>query len=89
MCLSLVLENPDAIRSRLDFNRYEFAFDSLYDADYLKQHLIVETAVFIKVYPVEKKQTDSFVYRRTPERQDRNRERVSDKDRPELSECVF
>ena len=61
--LSLALDNPEAIRSRRDFNRYEFEFDSLYDADYLKQHLVVETAVFIKIYPVEKKQADSFVYR--------------------------
>ena len=60
--ISLVLSNPDSIRSRRDFNRYEFEFDSLYDSDYLKQHLVVETAVFIKVYPVEKKQASSFVH---------------------------
>ncbi len=59
--LRLELLNPDDIRSRRDFNRYEIAFPSSFGAGYLKQHLAVETAMFIKIFPVEHKIVSSLI----------------------------
>ena len=56
------LKNPDAIRSRRDFNRFEVDVHSLFSSDYIKHDLIVETAVFLRSYPSVKKSVSSYVY---------------------------
>lgn len=58
----LTLTEPESIRSRRDFNKYVIDYPTQFDANFLKQHLIIETAVFFRAYPTEKKEADSFVY---------------------------
>ena len=58
----LTLTEPESIRSRRDFNKYVIDYPTQFDAGILKQHLIIETAVFFRAYPVEKMEADSFVY---------------------------
>lgn len=56
------LTNADDIRSRRDFNRYIIDYPSVFSSDYLKQQLIVETAVFIRAYPSKVMTASSFIY---------------------------
>ena len=56
------LTEPESIRSRRDFNKYVIDYPTQFDTNFLKQHLIIETAVFFRAYPTEKKEADSFVY---------------------------
>lgn len=56
------LTNADSIKSRRDFNRYVIDYPSVFDSDYLKQQLIVETAVFIRSYPSKVMTATSFIY---------------------------
>ncbi len=56
------LTNDDEIRSRRDFNRYIVDYPSVFSSDYLKQQLIVETAVFIRSYPSKVMSASSFIY---------------------------
>ena len=58
----LTLTEPESIRSRRDFNKYVIDYPTQFDTNFLKQHLIIETAVFFRAYPTEKKEADSFVY---------------------------
>ncbi len=57
-----VLKNPEDIRSRRDFNRFEVDVHSLFSSDYIKHDLIVETAVFLRSYPSVKMPVFSYVY---------------------------
>ena len=59
---NLTLTEPETIRSRRDFNKYVIDYPTQFDANFLKQHLIIETAVFFRAYPTEKKEADSLVY---------------------------
>lgn len=56
------LVNPDDVRSRRDFNKYIISYPTIFSATYLKQQLIVETAVFLRSYPCERLTATSFVY---------------------------
>ena len=56
------LENPDHVRSRRDFNRYIIDYHSSAAKPYLKQFLIVETAVYIKSFPTETMQVTSLIH---------------------------
>ena len=58
----LTLTDPESILSRRDFNKYVIDYPTQFDANFLKQHLIIETAVFFRAYPTEKKEADSLVY---------------------------
>lgn len=58
----LTLTNPESTRSRRDFNKYVIDYPTQFDTNFLKQHLIIETAVFFRAYPTEKKEADSLVY---------------------------
>ena len=60
--LNLELTNPDDVRSRRDYNKYIVDFPTVFKSEALKQHLIVETAVYIKAYPNEKMEAASFIY---------------------------
>lgn len=59
---NLTLTNPESIRSRRDFNKYIIDYPTQFDTSFLKQHLIIETAIFFRAYPTEKKEADSLVY---------------------------
>lgn len=58
----LTLTEPESIRSRRDFNKYVIDYPTQFDSNFLKQQLIIETAVFFRAYPTEEKEADSFVY---------------------------
>lgn len=57
-----VLLNPDEVRSRRDFNKYIVSYPTVFNATYLKQQLIVETAVFLRSYPSKRLTATSFIY---------------------------
>lgn len=59
---NFTLLNPDEIRSRRDFNKYIISYPTVFSAAYLKQQLIVETAVFLRSYPSKRLTATSFVY---------------------------
>ena len=60
--LNLSLENPEKIKSRMDFNAYTVNFPSVIATSFLKNTLIVETAVFLKAYPIVTMTASSFIY---------------------------
>lgn len=57
-----VLVNSDGIHSRRDYNRYIVDYPTLFPTGYLKENLIVETAVYIKAYPCVRLQASSLIY---------------------------
>ncbi len=59
---NLTLTEPESIRSRRDFNKYIIDYPTRFDTNFLKQHLIIETAVFFRAYPTEMMEADSLVY---------------------------
>ena len=58
----LTLENSGDIRSRRDFNRYLVAYPSVFTSSAVKPKLIVETAVFIGIYPTEIKDVGNYIF---------------------------
>lgn len=64
--LGLSLSNLDEIKSRYDYNKYVFQYDSMFATFPLE--IIVETSYYQAVYPVEKHVVGSFVGRFCKER---------------------
>lgn len=60
--LGFTLTNPENIRSRRDYNRYTVDYPTVFPTNYLKEHLIVETAVYIKAYPCKRMMASSLIY---------------------------
>ena len=60
--LNFTLINPENVRSRRDYNRYIIDYSSVLGASYLKEMLIVETAVYQRAYPTVRKQAGSLIY---------------------------
>ena len=60
--LEFELTNADSIKSRRDYNRYIIDYPSSLSADYLKEQLIVETAIYQRAYPTEVMSADSLIY---------------------------
>lgn len=56
------LENEDNVRSRRDYNKYIIDYPTIFQSIFLKEHLIVETAVYIKAYPYKKMVATSIIY---------------------------
>lgn len=57
--LGLVLTNPDDIKSRYDYNKYVFKYDSMFAE--IPLEIIIETSYYQAVYPVEKHVVGSFI----------------------------
>ncbi len=57
-----VLSNPDKVHSRRDYNKYIIDYPTVFSSDYLKEYLVVETAVYIKAYPCKEMQATSIIY---------------------------
>ena len=57
--LGLILINPDDIKSRYDYNKYVFKYDSMFSA--IPLEIIIETSYYQTVYPVEMNTVGSFV----------------------------
>lgn len=60
--LGFTLTNPENVKSRRDYNRYIIDYPSVLDASYLKEMLIVETAVYQRAYPTVRKTAGSLIY---------------------------
>ena len=60
--LGFTLTNPENVKSRRDYNRYIIDYPSVLGASYLKEMLIVETAVYQRAYPTVCKKTGSLIY---------------------------
>ena len=60
--LNFTLTNPDNVRSRREYNRYLIDYPSVLGASYLKEMLIVETAIYQRAYPTVRKQAGSLIY---------------------------
>ena len=59
--LGLSLSNLEEIKSRYDYNKYVFKYDSLFSV--IPLEIIIETSYYQSVYPVEKHVVGSFVGR--------------------------
>ena len=57
-----ILDNADNVRSRRNYNRYIVDYPTVFSSNFLKEHLIIETAVYIKAYPCERLQATSIIY---------------------------
>lgn len=60
--LDFELTNADLIKSRRDYNRYIIDYPSSLSASYLKEQLIVETAIYQRAYPTKVMEADSLIY---------------------------
>lgn len=60
--LEFELTNADSVKSRRDYNRYIIDYPSSLSADYLKEQLIVETAIYQRAYPTKVMSADSLIY---------------------------
>ena len=56
------LDNVDNVRSRRNYNRYIVDYPTVFSSNFLKEHLIIETAVYIKAYPCERLYATSIIY---------------------------
>lgn len=62
--LGLVLDNSNEIMTRTYFNKYQITYPILDEAvTQIKPYLYVETAVFMKPFPYEIKEADTYIYR--------------------------
>lgn len=59
--LGLVLSNLEDIKSRYDYNKYVFKYESLFSV--IPLEIIIETSYYQSVYPVDKHVVGSFVGR--------------------------
>ena len=57
--LGVELTNPDKVMSRYDYNKYIFAYDSLFSEE--KLEIVVETSYYQISYPVNKKEISSYI----------------------------
>lgn len=57
--LGMILRNPYEIKSRYDYNKYVFSYESMYSE--MPLEIIIETSFYQTVYPVEKHMVGSFV----------------------------
>lgn len=60
--LKFKIVNEDDIFSRRDFNKYLIEYPVSLSASYLKPQITVETAVFFRTYPNEKRQVTNYIY---------------------------
>lgn len=60
--LNFTLTNSDNVKSRREYNRYIIDYPSVLGANYLREMLIVETAVYQRAYPTVRKQAGSLIY---------------------------
>ena len=60
--LNFTLTNPDDVKSRREYNRYIIDFSSVLGVSYLKEMLIVETAIYQRAYPTIRMKAGSLIY---------------------------
>lgn len=57
--LGLELSNPDMIKTRYNYNKYVFKYESLFDSNELE--IIIETSYYQRVYPISKHIINSYI----------------------------
>lgn len=57
--LGLKLSNPDMIKTRYNYNKYVFRYESLFDTNSLE--IIIETSFYQSVYPISKHMINSYI----------------------------
>ena len=57
--LGLELSNPDVIKTRYNYNKYIFKYESLFDKN--KLEIIIETNYYQTVYPISKHIVNSYI----------------------------
>ena len=57
--LGLELSNPDMIKTRYNYNKYVFTYESLFSMNRLE--IIIETSYYQNVYPVEKYKVNCYI----------------------------
>ena len=57
--LGLELSNPDMIKTRYNYNKYVFKYESLFDLN--KLEIIIETSYYQSVYPISKYIINSYI----------------------------
>ena len=57
--LGLKLSNLDTIKTRYNYNKYIFTYESLFSNDRLE--IIIETSYYLGVYPIEKHHVNSYI----------------------------
>ena len=60
--LGFILMNPEDVRSRRSYNRYIIDYPSVFGTQYLKEHLVVETSVYVRSYPSKLMTAASLIY---------------------------
>jgi hypothetical protein len=58
----LVLENPEEIQSRRDFNRYRINYSTEFSSSFIRNSVVIETAVFLKSFPTEIMEVSSLIH---------------------------
>lgn len=61
--LGFTVDNTEHIFSRTYFNRYQIEYPNTESVSYIKPYLYIETATFMKPYPFEIKEADTYIYR--------------------------
>lgn len=61
--LGFVLDNPENIYTRTYYNKYQIIYPNNEISPFIKPYLYVETAIFMKPYPYEIKDADTYIYR--------------------------
>ena len=61
--LGFTVDNVEQIYSRTYYNRYQIEYPNTESVSYIKPYLYVETATFMKPFPFEIKEADTYIYR--------------------------
>lgn len=61
--LGFELDNPEHIFTRTYYNKYQIKYPISATTAFIKPYLYVETAIFMKAFPFEIKEADTYVYR--------------------------
>ena len=56
------LTNSENVRSRRSYNKYIVDYPTVFDGEYLKENLIIETSVYIRAYPTNRMTASSIIY---------------------------
>ncbi len=61
--LGFILDNPEHMFTRTYYNKYQIKYPISETTTFIKPYLYVETAIFMKPFPFEIKEADTYIYR--------------------------
>lgn len=61
--LEFELDNPENIFTRTYYNKYQIKYPISEVTSFIKPYLYIETAIFMKPFPFEIRQADTYIYR--------------------------